>query len=323
MEEIIKLLEEKRRRIILKRIITICITLVALVILIFFAINEMNSEPTSSGFSLFETGTKTTGRRDMTWLVIAFGVGTIALFIYAFRFRTESKVYATDCKELLIRDNVKRYFGNASYDPEGMSEKRFKDSNLYMSYNEYHSSDLITGKMKDQAFSFSNVRAEISYSDGETNSTTSELIFGGYMIVLTLKKSFNSQTFIYKNTKTVNKQYKRRLSLWGAPKAKEIKTENADFDKQFIIKAESKEEAASFLTLKMMDLLMDLSRELDFSIAIHSDVVYIGIASKEILFNFSVYKKLEIEKIKEINLQFQKLTGLIDQMIMTINSLNE
>lgn len=215
-------------------------------------------------------------------------------------------------KEQVISRVVGLLVENGKYQPDhGISEQVFTASELYSTPDRYHSEDLISGKIGQTPFSFSEVHAEErqTHTDSKGRShTTWVTLFKGFMFVADFNKDFSARTVVARDT----------LFHFGSNR---VKLENVEFEKRFDVYSSDQVEARYILSPSMMERLVALDKKFGDNVVAsfyHSSVI-IGISNSHNHFEASLWTPITDAGTlqREFNI-ISALTGIIDDLNLNV-----
>ncbi len=213
-------------------------------------------------------------------LVLVFGV--IFIFIVAIAiFKVKSEPLCEYYKKEIISRLVEVLIEDGRYRPkEGIRERIFNESNLFVSPDRYHSEDLISGVIDKTSFSFAEVHAEERQvtSNGKTTTVRWVTIFKGFLFVADFHKNFIGQTVVARNS---------FLKL----KRGRVKMENPEFERRFDVFSTDQVEARYLLTPSMMERIIALDSKFnkDIVLSFCNSNVIVAINNSTNHFEFSLW----------------------------------
>lgn len=194
--------------------------------------------------------------------------------------------YKKIAKEKIIAKQLSEIFSNVKYNAEGLAETNFKKAYLYNQYTTYKSSDLIEATYQGKAFSSADVHIERVVSTGKT--THVEVIFQGLFLIFDIDRKINNCTQVYpKGKRGYTKEF-----FGNSKELDKVKFESEVFNRAFNVYCEDGSEAFYLLTPKIMEILLNLQRKLDFSCSFVDNKMYIAIANKNDYFEISVFQPI-------------------------------
>jgi len=181
-----------------------------------------------------------------------FGDG-IAAFLFLMSFvvlwaSTPVFKYKSSIKEKVFK-NIFNFFGDDfTYSEEGQfTIESLKTSDIIPSYQTEYTEDYIKGKYKD---------VDIELTEGNlfvTGNDSSNKVYGGLFILLSMNKNFSGKTIIKKDAGKVGNWFNK------AGKLENVKLEDPIFEKKFEVSSSDQIEARYLLTTSFMERLLKLS----------------------------------------------------------------
>lgn len=189
-------------------------------------------------------------------------------------------------------------------------------------YDRYKAEDTISGKFESTDFAFGEVHTEYRQvtTDSKGNRRESwHTIFQGMLFVSDFHKNFHGETMIdVDNMERFFGKLGRKFQQWNPSRPGDlIKLENPEFEKKFAVYSTDEQECRYILTPSMMERLLDMTKRINFKIAIsfRNNQVYIAVFNNMDLFEPSVFGSLLKEGDYRIIINMMKLmTGIIEDL---------
>jgi len=177
-----------------------------------------------------------------------FAIPLITLFLVYGYIHAPENAYQAKVREILV-PLLLSFFGEMRYDTEGkIGEEFLKASDIIYPYNDYSSLDFVHGDYKNTGFEIES--ASLTRGSGKHVS----LVFGGKILLLKMKKTFQGKTIVKKDQGFFGNWDDRRHT-----KLEQIKLEDPRFEKVFEVYSTDQVEARYLLTPAFMDRLVDLA----------------------------------------------------------------
>lgn len=236
----------------------------------------------------------------------------LAIILSIVIFNSQKEKLSVWYKEQIITRFVDVLVENGKYQRDsGISEQTFRDSNLYSNPDRYHSEDLISGKIGQTPFCFSEVHAEERQtrtdSKGRTQTTWTTL-FKGFMFVADFNKDFSANTVVARDT----------LFHFGSNR---VKLENVEFEKRFDVYSSDQVEARYILSPSMMERIVALDKKFDDNIVIsfYRSNIIIGISNSRNHFEASLWTPITDASILQREYTIiSALTDIIDDLNLNV-----
>lgn len=256
--------------------------------------------------------------------LIIFGliIGLALCGISYFQFSS----YRKDFKRLVVESIFKIVFPGFSYRfSPGLSEATYSLSQLFLRRpDRYQSEDYVEGKIGTTPIQFSEIHSQYKQvvSDHRGRSrTTWHTIFKGVFIAADFHKQTKGRTFIHPDIAesvlgAVLGEWVQDVAASGLPKGRVVRLENVDFEKQFVVTADSDQEARYILTPKMMELILNL--KLKHKALVHMSVlagqVFVALELKKNLFEPQFFRKTSYSDLIEFCESFKALTEIVEDL---------
>lgn len=233
--------------------------------------------------------------------VLVWLVGLTILFLVYFKL---FKKYENLFKETFARKILEESFEDVTFDPNrGISEADFAANGIFRQWDNYSSSNYVSGKYKGVFFEQSDVNAEVetTSSDSNGNSSTSHTpVFFGRWLIFDYNKSFRS-------TVKVLEKYFGDSFVYGFTSSfgyEKISMENQAFNAKFHTLSTSEQDAFYLLTPQIMETLLKLEAAEKGRIVFFfkGNRLQIGLNNMKDSFSvgfFGIFKKINEKEIHE------------------------
>lgn len=226
-----------------------------------------------------------------------------------------------DFKEKIIQPLSLLVNGELTYSPEkGIAEMEFIQSSLVNRCpNIFKSEDLFEGKIGATDFYFSEVDAKKKTKDSDGHTTT-ESLFKGLLFVANFNKRTLSDVVVQYNF------FGNKLGWLGnaiigtsvRDDLHEIKLEDVEFNKKFIVYGSDEVESRYILSPSLMQRLKDFqAKGIFFSISFIENKVFIGVYQNTNLFEPRIFRSItNKEEITLFTHYLQLLTDVVEDLNM-------
>lgn len=258
-------------------------------------------------------------------IFIIFGLIIIGLMIVSSFSGNFNKIFKTE----IINEVIKFFGEDLTYTPkEHITEREYKQSNLYGSYDRYNGEDLISGTIfvtdeDERNGNGINVRmSELHTEDRHTDSegkTHYSTIFKGVFMIVDFNKSFKSSTYVLKDSGILN-------CIGGKSGTSRVKLEDVEFEKEFEVYSEDQIEARYILTPSFMEKLKGLKDKTkgEMRIAFRNNQMYLTIYTYDNLLEASLGQSLE--KFEDLAVYYEQLNfyfSIIEDLSLNNNIWNK
>ena len=162
--------------------------------------------------------------------------------------------YTVNVKEEIF-PNVVSFFGDFKYNVEtSKSAFEYHATEIIPKHDIEYAEDHITGTYKDVAIDLFETelhKTKKKNSDGDSGSTRPA--FSGFILALSMNKSFNGKTIIKKDTGAIGNFW---ANLYSS--LERVKLEDPKFEKTFEVFSDDQIEARYLLTVSFMERLLEL-----------------------------------------------------------------
>ncbi len=287
----IELLEQDRKKIV-KKMAIIGFILAAIVISIFFIVDEIDT---------------------MIFPVI------IAAVIFGFALHYLSRDYASDFKNNVLEKIVNYIDPNLSYIPTmSISEGQFMASGIYRKgIDKYDGDDFVEGKIGATKIEFSEIHAQYETRDSK-GRTSHHTIFKGLFFIGDFNKHFKGDTYVLPD------QAEKLLGGLGgvfqgmSKKYGElVKLEDPVFEKEFVVYSDDQIEARYILSPALMERITKFKQKSGsrISMSFVGSKVYIAIPFAKNLFEPKVFSTImDFKPVKEFFDDFALMIDIVEDL---------
>ena len=240
-------------------------------------------------------------------------LGFAIMILGAFFAKGTVKEYKNLYKDLFIKRPLTENFDNVHYDwTSGFSEKTVENFQICRMGNRFYSEDLVQASYQGIPFEMSDVIVKTN-SPGQK---VDKIHFQGRILVFDLpNKNLNS-------VQVYSKMFRNKTDLTTAVNIQNIEMENVEFNKKFLIRAISPQDAFYLLTPQLMERIMAYSQRFQ-NIAIHACgnkmVLALNDLSKDSFDADITFKKVSYqEEAAKINKEINDIKAIIS----IINNMN-
>lgn len=266
----------------------------------------------------------TIGQANFIPFAIAGGVILVAsLIIMIYKHQKFYKNFKNQFKGKVIPAVVKFVDERLSYDPNGSLIHKYTESRIFTQrYDRFKAEDTISGKFDLTDFSFGEIHTEYKTVSTDSKGNRQEhwhTIFKGMLFVSDFHKNFHGETMIDVDTmERYLGKLGRKFQQWNPSRPGDlVKLENPEFEKKFAVYSTDEQECRYILTPSMMERLLDMTKRINFKVAIsfRNNQVYIAVFNNMDLFEPSVFGSLLKEEDYLIIINMMKLmTGIIEDL---------
>ncbi len=261
---------------------------------------------------------------SMIVALIAAGVILIASgIVVGIGYNRFHKHFKEQFKGKVIPAVVKFVDERLHYDPNRELIDKYTESHIFTQrYDRYKAEDTISGKFEATDFAFGEIHTE--YKTVTTNGKGQRqehwhTIFKGMLFVSDFHKNFHGETMIDVDTmERYLGKLGRKFQQWNPSRPGDlVKLENPEFEKKFAVYSTDEQECRYILTPSMMERLLDMTKRINFKVAIsfRNNQVYIAVFNNMDLFEPSVFGSLLKEEDYRIIINMMKLmTGIIEDL---------
>ncbi|MNJ86068.1 hypothetical protein D3C87_35510 [compost metagenome] len=186
----------------------------------------------------------------------------------------------------------------------------------------YRAEDTISGKFDLTSFSFGEIHTEYKTVSTDKNGTRKETwhtIFKGMFFVSDFNKDFHGETMIDADTmERYLGKLGRRFQKWNPSRTGDlVKLENPEFEKKFAVYSTDEQECRYILTPSLMERLLEMTKKINFNMAIsfRNKQMYIAVSNNMDLFEPSIFGSLLKEEDYRIIITMVRLmTGIIEDL---------
>jgi len=258
---------------------------------------------------------------------IAIGAGVISLIafaiIYFWKIAPHHNAYKSHYKDKVLSAFVNAVYPKTTFRAnDKVASHKFTASGLFGSYDDYYGEDYFRGTTEDgQKFEFSEVRATRTTrdSDGDTNTTT---VFDGVLFVLEAKTTATTDVRVLPDTAEksfggIGKFIQKNLGSLFQKGSMVYLKEHPEFEKEFVVYAQSEEEARRILTPTMIGAIYNLKYKWDrpLRVSFVGTNVYIALSTSQNYFKADVNKSvLEDALLKELYDELALCFAVVEDM---------
>lgn len=233
------------------------------------------------------------------------------------------KHFKTQFKGKVIPAVVRFVDERLEYHPHRGLMREYSESRIFTQrVDRYKAEDTISGKFGSTDFTFGEVHTEYKTVTTDKNGRRQEhwhTIFKGMFFVSDFHKNFHGETMIDVDTmERYLGKLGRKFQQWNSSRPGNlVKLENPEFEKKFAIYSTDEQECRYILTPSMMERLLEMSRRINFKVAIsfRNNQVYIAVFNNMDLFEPSVFGSLlKEEDYKIIITMLKSMTDIIEDL---------
>lgn len=264
------------------------------------------------------------GTRNFIPFVIAAGIVLIvSLVVMIIKHQRFYKDFKARFKGKVIPAVVKFVDERLEYDPHRSLMAQYGESRIFTQrVDRYKAEDTISGKFDATDFSFGEIHTEYKTVSTDSKGNRQEhwhTIFKGMLFVSDFHKNFHGETMIDVDTmERYLGKLGRKFQQWNPSRPGNlVKLENPEFEKKFAVYSTDEQECRYILTPSMMERLLDMTKRINFKVAIsfRNNQVYIAVFNNMDLFEPSVFGSLLKEEDYRIIINMMNLmTGIIEDL---------
>lgn len=264
------------------------------------------------------------GARNFIPFVIAAGIVLIvSLVVMIIKHQRFYKDFKARFKGRVIPAVVKFVDERLEYDPHRSLMAQYGESRIFTQrVDRYKAEDTISGKFDATDFSFGEIHTEYKTVSTDSKGNRQEhwhTIFKGMLFVSDFHKNFHGETMIDVDTmERYLGKLGRKFQQWNPSRPGNlVKLENPEFEKKFAVYSTDEQECRYILTPSMMERLLDMTKRINFKVAIsfRNNQVYIAVFNNMDLFEPSVFGSLLKEEDYRIIINMMNLmTGIIEDL---------
>lgn len=236
--------------------------------------------------------------------------------------RLLSQDFASEFKDFVIAPLVREIDKTLKYEKKNyITSEKFKASNLFPSPDKFSGDDYIHGEIDGVKIEFSEVNAQKMHkTSSEVGADKSySTIFHGLFIVTEFNKELHGETLIisdsarniFGNAKGV------KLHSKNITKDDQVKMDNTEFRKKFVVYSTDQIEARYILTHSLMERILSFVKKTKHKIYISfsKDSIYIAIDYNKELFEPSIYSSLlRVELVMEFIETLHLAIGVVEEL---------
>lgn len=264
------------------------------------------------------------GTRNFIPFVIAAGIVLIvSLVVMIIKHQRFYKDFKARFKGKVIPAVVKFVDERLEYDPHRSLMAQYGESRIFTQrVDRFKAEDTISGKFDATDFSFGEIHTEYKTVSTDSKGNRQEhwhTIFKGMLFVSDFHKNFHGETMIDVDTmERYLGKLGRKFQQWNPSRPGNlVKLENPEFEKKFAVYSTDEQECRYILTPSMMERLLDMTKRINFKVAIsfRNNQVYIAVFNNMDLFEPSVFGSLLKEEDYRIIINMMNLmTGIIEDL---------
>ena len=222
-----------------------------------------------------------------------------------FSFKCVERVNLSDAyKDNVVNRMIVNILPSAEYHKDRGIECDYFTNSLLSTVDpdRYSSEDLVTGKIEETVFSFSEIHAEeIHYTD--KGHERWEDIFKGIFFIADFHKNFNGKTLVGRDS---------FIKISSHSKMHRVKLEDPIFEKIFDVYGTDQVEARYLLTPSIMERLVQLNKKISSKITLSFENSMVNIAIPQKKNNFEVPLFSTVLNKKRVEDEFILLINLIE-----------
>lgn len=264
------------------------------------------------------------GTRNFIPFVIAGGIVlVVSLVVMIVRHQRFYREFKARFKGRVIPAVVKFVDERLEYDPHRSLMTQYNESRIFTQrVDRYKAEDTISGKFDATDFAFGEIHTEYKTVSTDSKGNRQEhwhTIFKGMLFVSDFHKNFQGETMIDADTmERYLGKLGRKFQQWNPSRPGNlVKLENPEFEKKFAVYSTDEQECRYILTPSMMERLLDMTKRINFKVAVsfRNNQVYIAVFNNMDLFEPSVFGSLLKEEDYKIIINMMKLmTGIIEDL---------
>ena len=229
--------------------------------------------------------------------------------------------YTVNVKEEIF-PNVVSFFGDFKYNVEtSKSAFEYHATEIIPKHDIEYAEDHITGTYKDVAIDLFETelhKTKKKNSDGDSGSTRPA--FSGFILALSMNKSFNGKTIIKKDTGAIGNFW---ANLYSS--LERVKLEDPKFEKTFEVFSDDQIEARYLLTVSFMERLLELDEIFGGSSVrccfMNEKLVILLESSKDWFEPGSIFEADDfVDDCKSLLKELSQIFSLIDTLRLNVNT---
>lgn len=264
------------------------------------------------------------GRENFIPFAVAGGlVLIVGLIVMIIKYQRFYKSFKSQFKGKVIPAVVKFVDKRLGYEPHKGLMHEYEESRIFnQRIDRYRAEDTISGKFDLTDFAFGEIHTEYKTVTTDSKGKRQEhwhTIFKGMLFVGDFHKHFHGETMIDVDTmERYLGKLGRKFQQWNpARPGNLVKLENPEFERKFAVYSTDEQECRYILTPSMMERLLEMTKRMNFKVAIsfRNHKVYIAVFNNMDLFEPSVFGSLLKEADYQILINMIKLmTGIIEDL---------
>lgn len=234
--------------------------------------------------------------------------------------------YRKDFKRLVVESIFRKIFPGFHYRfAPGVSEELYMMSQLFLRRpDRFKSEDYVQGTVGQTPIEFAEIHSEYKQTTTDYRGrqrTTWHTIFKGVFIAADFHKNTIGRTFIHPDIAesvlgSVMGEWVQDVAASALPKGRVVRLENVDFEQNFVVTADSDQEARYILTPKMMELILRLKvkHKAQVHMAVLAGRVFVGLEIRKNLFEPRFLRKTDYTDLVEFCESFKALTEIVEDL---------
>ncbi|WP_119394066.1 DUF3137 domain-containing protein [Salinibius halmophilus] len=233
--------------------------------------------------------------RFIEHVFIVLPVCIVAVVLVGYYQRMHKRAYVASYKHLVVREIVKAVDSSYRYYPSRHIDSHyFAASGLFpQTWDTFIGDDLVTGKIGQTDFEFSEIHAQLKREARRANGKTQvqyETVFRGLFMHADFNKNLTTATYVVPDGGLFfDKLNHRKASAQCRP----VKLENLTFEEHFEVMSFDQIEARYVLTPRMMEAMVDIKRSLpnnQFYYAFLGHRMYCGVKFNQEMFEPAIFR---------------------------------
>lgn len=253
--------------------------------------------------------------RFVEYVFVVLPVSVVGVVLLSYYQRQQLRRYKARYKYQVVREVVTAIDPSYRYQPTGHVDAHFFTAcGLFpMPFDEFSGDDLITGKIGQTDFEFSEIHVQRKHERRQANGKTQvhyETLFRGLFMHADFNKNLKTATYVQPESKLLNLNQRR-----ASKQCRPVQLENVEFEKQFEVLAFDQIEARYVLTPRMMEAMLDIKRKFpknQFYFAFLGHRMYCGVKFNQAMFEPAIFRSGV--NMADINMMV-KAFGLINVVV--------
>lgn len=244
--------------------------------------------------------------KNLNCAILSFLVG-ISLTIFL---NKSYEKFNSSFEEMFVVRALKDVFTDLEYvSGKGIDETVIENTNMIQLGDRYSSKNYIKGKYKDVYLEQADVHIEQSYQTKDDVHFVT--LFKGRWIIFDFNKYFRANMLVRQR----NFRNSKGCSIFS--NLHKVVTEDESFNNEFKVYAQDDHEAFYILTPSLIEKIQNVANGIDGSLifCFVDNKLHIGINNSQDSFKHSIFRKVDIEKIKEsISSDIKLITDFVDKL---------